>query len=66
MAEPNADELAAIAAAYVELMRRTPAPAPPAASRWSLAGRLAGARPETLRFAASSATRWNAAGRLDG
>ena len=64
---PSADELAAIAAAYVTVTAAadTP-PQAPSSSRWSLAGRLPDVDEERVRFAARSASRWNAAGRLDG
>ena len=62
---PTADELAAIAAAYVVVTAETDTPAAPRASRWSLAGRLPDVDDERVRFAAASASRWNAAGRLD-
>ena len=67
MRVPSADELAAIAAAYVavtavsDTSAQTPAP-----SRWQLAGRLPEIDEQRVRFAAASASRWNAAGRLDG
>ena len=64
---PSADELAAIAAAYVAVTTAVDtsgqAPGP---SRWRLAGRLPDIDEQRVRFAATSASRWNAAGRLDG
>jgi hypothetical protein len=63
---PTADELAAIAAAYVAVTASDDTPAQPAASRWRLAGRLPDVDDERVRFAARSASRWSAAGRLDG
>jgi hypothetical protein len=63
---PTADELAAIAAAYLAVSATNGAPAQPQASRWSLAGRLPDVDDERVRFAATPASRWNAAGRLDG
>ncbi len=69
---PTADELAAIAVAYVAVT----APAGVAAcsgvrastetSRWSLSGRLRDCADQDVGFAARSPSRWNAAGRLDG
>jgi hypothetical protein len=64
---PSADELAAIAAAYVAVTATSDAPAqgrPP--SRWSLAGRLPDVDDERVRSAAPAASRWKLAGRLDG
>jgi hypothetical protein len=63
---PTADELAAIAAAYVAVTAAPETPAAPEASRWRLAGRLPEIDDQDVRFAARSASRWNAAGRLDG
>jgi hypothetical protein len=64
---PTADELAAIAAAYVAVTAAAnDVPLQGGASRWSLAGRLPDVDDERVRFAAASASRWNAAGRLDG
>jgi hypothetical protein len=63
---PTADELAAIATAYLAVTATDDAPAQAKASRWSLAGRLPDVDGERVRFAAVSASRWNAAGRLDG
>jgi hypothetical protein len=60
---PSADELAAIAAAFLAVTRRAGARAE--ASRWALAGRLPNCDPATIRFAARSGSRWNVAGRLD-
>jgi hypothetical protein len=62
---PSADELAAIAAAYLIVARAAQtAAAPPAQpSRWSMAGRLA---PAGRARGAAIASRWTAAGRLDG
>jgi hypothetical protein len=58
--DPAPDELAAIAAAYLILMRRGQTPAPSSASRWRLAGRP-GADPD--RFAVRTASRWKTAAR---
>ena len=63
---PTADELAAIAAAYVVLTAESDTPAAPQASRWSLAGRLPDLGEQRVRFATTPASRWNAAGRLGG
>jgi len=66
MREPNADELAAIAAAYAIVAARRAAIVREEASRWSLAGRLPSPDPQLIRVAARSASRWNAAARRDG
>jgi hypothetical protein len=66
---PSAEELAAIAVAYLAVTQReqTPAPAAPVeASRWRLAGRLPDLDAPSARFAGRAASRWNVAGRLDG
>ena len=63
---PTADELAAIATAYLAVTASNDTPAQPQASRWSLAGRLPDVEDERVRFAARSSSRWNVAGRLDG
>ena len=64
---PSADELTAIAAAYLAATAAADdAPVHAQASRWSLAGRLPDHDDQSIRFAASAASRWNAAGRLDG
>jgi hypothetical protein len=69
---PSADELAAIAAAYVAVTApagvtaRNGARASAETSRWSLSGRLPACDDRAVRFAAGAASRWNAAGRLDG
>jgi hypothetical protein len=65
-AVPTADELAAIAAAYVAVTANAETPAQPETSRWRLAGRLPDVDDQRARFAAAAASRWNAAGRLDG
>ena len=62
---PTADELAAIAAAYLAVTSHAETPAQPETPRWRLAGRLPEIDDERLRFAARAASRWNAAGRLD-
>jgi hypothetical protein len=64
---PSADELAAIAAAYLALTARTTPPPRAEASRWGLAGRIGLDDAAEARFvAAGSRSRWNLAGRLDG
>ena len=64
---PTADELAAIAVAYLAVTadreeRQQQAETP----RWRLAGRIETMDPEFARFASRAAARWNLAGRLDG
>ncbi len=66
MRPPTADELAAIAAAYVAVTARSSPPQRAEASRWALAGRLRLEDSTQARFVARAASRWNAAGRLDG
>ncbi len=68
MRAPSADELAAIAAAFLVIDRRGDAMTkPPEASRWALAARLpANDDVASARFVTRAASRWNAAGRLDG
>jgi hypothetical protein len=66
MRVPTADELAAIASAYVAVTSRAETAMQPEAPRWRLAGRLPDVDDERVRFAATSTSRWNAAGRLDG
>jgi len=69
---PTADELAAIAAAYVAVTASAGMTAdgdsasPTEKSRWRLAGRLPDCDDQSVRFGARSASRWNAAGRVDG
>jgi hypothetical protein len=65
MRVPTADELAAIAAAYLLRVPPDDAPASPAPSRWRLAGRLTVTDAARARHAARVTSRWNAAGRLD-
>jgi soluble lytic murein transglycosylase-like protein len=62
---PTADELAAIAAAYLAVSSGEERPAEPEASPWRLAGRLPNVEPELARAAARSGSRWKIAGRLD-
>ena len=63
---PSAEELAAIAAAYLVVTARTEPLRRAEASRWALAGRIASADNGAARLVARAASRWNAAGRLDG
>jgi len=65
---PSADELAAIAVAYLAVTQLEPTPSPASAEvpRWRLAGRLPELDPQLARFAARFASRWNAAGQLNG
>jgi hypothetical protein len=67
MRVPTAEELAAIAAAYLSLSRATAseAPANTAPPRWRLAGRLPIADTEQARSVERAASRWSIAGRLD-
>jgi hypothetical protein len=67
MRVPTAEELAAIAAAYLSLSRATPseAQAKTGPSRWRLAARLPIADAEQARALARAASRWSIAGRLD-
>jgi hypothetical protein len=60
---PTADELAAIAAAYVVVTRAPETPAPQEASRWRLAARLSLTDPDAVRAAARTASRWSALAR---
>jgi hypothetical protein len=66
MRVPSADELAAIAAAYIAVTARSAPPERAEASRWALAGRIRLEGASDARFAARATSRWNAAGRLDG
>jgi hypothetical protein len=59
----GAEELAAIAAAYLLYAPRDDAPAATAQSRWRLAGRLEAA--DDVRYTQRAGSRWKAAGRLD-
>jgi hypothetical protein len=65
MRAPDAEELAAIAAAYVAVSRDD-APAAAHPSRWRLAARLPAADRGRPGFAARSASRWKLAGRMHG
>jgi hypothetical protein len=64
---PSADELAAIAVAYLAVTdraeERTVAGEAP---RWRLAGRVENLDPQLARVASRSGSRWKIAGRLDG
>ena len=64
---PSADELAAIAAAYVAVTAAADAPAQRRRRRAGVSpGDCPTSTTQRVRFAAASASRWNAAGRLDG
>ncbi len=67
---PTADELAAIAAAYLLYLQRSAGTASPpqAASGWAFAARVEPAAGDVriARFLAAAPARWSAAGRLDG
>jgi hypothetical protein len=67
MRVPTAEELAAIAAAYVVRSRAAGSGAQPAAapSRWRLAGRLPVADVSLARRLDRAASRWSVAGLLD-
>jgi hypothetical protein len=67
MRVPTADELAAIAAAYVAMSRAAAPSTQPAKepSRWRLAGRLPVADVSRARSLERAASRWSTAGRLD-
>jgi hypothetical protein len=65
MRVPTAEELAAIAAAYLVATRGVVAPPPPATSRWALAGRLPAPDPARARPARRAGSRWASASRLD-
>jgi hypothetical protein len=62
---PSADELAAIAAAYLVVTERDAPDERTEVPRWRLAARLPDLDAPRARFAARSASRWSAAGRLD-
>ncbi|MBV8369159.1 MAG: hypothetical protein JO036_09595 [Candidatus Eremiobacteraeota bacterium] len=67
MHAPSADELAAIAVAYLAVTARNAPPPRVEASRWALAGRIGFEEPAEARFVSGgSRSRWNVAGRLDG
>lgn len=63
---PTADELAAIAAAYLIVTGRRELSPRAEVSRWALTGRIPLDDAAETRFVARAASRWNAAGRLDG
>lgn len=65
MAAPSAEELAAIAAAYLAVARAATPAVPARASRWVLAARIPELAEDRVVLAART-TRWNAASRLDG
>ncbi|HZO94255.1 MAG TPA: hypothetical protein VFB22_10870 [Candidatus Baltobacteraceae bacterium] len=66
MRVPSAEELAAIAAAYLAVAPHDDARPRIEAPRWRLAGRFARLDVTRARFAARAVSRWSAAGRLDG
>jgi hypothetical protein len=66
MRVPTAEELAAIAAAYLVVTRTTDEPVAPAVPRWRLAARLPAAGPDLVRGTARARSRWALAGRVDG
>ncbi len=67
MTAPSAEELAAIAAAYLVVARGDDAPQQQAqASRWAVAGRLSVDDAQGARFTVRGESRWSAAGRVDG
>jgi len=59
---PTADELAAIAAAYLVVTERSEPPAR-SLSRWALAGRIE-TDPEAIRNGGAATRRWETAARL--
>jgi hypothetical protein len=63
---PTAEELAAIAVAYLAVTRRDEPPVPREISRWRLAGRLDAGDVHRVRGAVPSGSRWRMAGRFDG
>jgi hypothetical protein len=67
MRVPTAEELAAIAAAYLAISRATAPTMQPATgpSRWRLAGRLPVAGVSQARSLERATSRWSIAGRLD-
>ncbi|HTD37421.1 MAG TPA: hypothetical protein VK669_07895 [Candidatus Limnocylindrales bacterium] len=62
---PTADELAAIAVAYLAVTHSEETPAPTETRRWRLAGRLDSADLDRMRGAVPSGSRWRLADRLD-
>jgi len=62
---PTADELAAIAVAYLAVTRDEGTPAPTETPRWRLAGRLDSADLNRMRGAVPSGSRWRLADRFD-
>jgi hypothetical protein len=63
---PSADELAAIAVAYLAVSVPGDKPAPAETSPWRLAARQGGDGARTVREAIPSGSRWRMVGRLDG
>jgi len=66
MRVPTAEELAAIAAAYLVATRHAVEAAPAEPSRWRMAGRLPPPDPARARLTRRASSRWASAGRLDG
>lgn len=62
---PTADELAAIAVAYLAVTRSEGSAAPSETPRWRLAGRIDSADPDRMRGAVPSGSRWRLADRFD-
>jgi len=62
---PTADELAAIAVAYLAVTRSEESPAPNMTPRWRLAGRLDSADLDRIRGEVPSGSRWRLADRFD-
>jgi hypothetical protein len=63
---PTAEELAAIAVAYLAVSRGSEAPPARPSSPWRLAGRLDSNDLPSVRGAVPSGSRWRMAGRFDG
>ena len=63
---PSAEELAAIAVAYLAVTRTEDASAPRETPRWRLAGRLDASDLDRVRGAVRSGSRWRIADRFDG
>ncbi|HEX3466023.1 MAG TPA: hypothetical protein VHS78_18390 [Candidatus Elarobacter sp.] len=63
---PSAEELAAIAVAYLAVRRSEETPAPRETPRWRVAGRLDANDLDRVRSAVPSGSRWRIADRFDG
>ena len=63
---PTAEELAAIAAAYLRVTAPEDEPGAVGASPWQLAARLSADDVDGVREVIPSGSRWRIAGRLDG